>query len=234
MHFGMTVENFFKFVIENMFAMQEPTWWYNLLLFLNEYMKYHDFLLLSIPITADIFVFFYPILLVTLYLIGFFKNKQYYKESSLWIFISGVVSMLCNIFIQFFCDKVRPNVLLWLDHEKIETVLHKFLPQSSFPSDHAAMSMGIAVWIILWWIKNKDKKFIYIWIVFVLFSLVMWLSRIMIGVHWPTDIMAWLIVWILVPVILFQKNIYEILRKFLILPLIDLQKFIWKLFGVKY
>lgn len=230
----MTIKKIFKFVIKNMFAMQEPTWWYNLLLFLNEYMKYNDFLLLSIPITADIFVFFYPILLVVLYLIGLFKNIQYYKESALWIFWSWVISMLFNIFIQFFCDKVRPNILLWLDHEKIETVLHKFLPQSSFPSDHAAMSMGIAISIILWWIKNKDKKFIYIWIAFVLCSLVMWFSRIMIGVHWPTDIIAWIIVGILVPLILFQKNIYEIIRKILVLPLIALQKFIWKLFGVKY
>jgi membrane-associated phospholipid phosphatase len=213
-----------------MFTMQEPTWWYNLLLFLNEYMKYHDFLLLSIPITADIFVFFYPILLVILYLIGLFKNKQYYKESSLWIFWSWVISMLFNIFIQFFCDKVRPNILLWLDHDKIETVLHKFLPQSSFPSDHAAMSMGIAVWIMLWWLRNKDKKFIYIWIVFLLFSLIMWFSRVMVWVHRPTDIIAWIIVGTLIPLILFQKDVYEILRKILILPLINLQKIIWKLF----
>jgi membrane-associated phospholipid phosphatase len=217
-----------------MFTMQEPVWWYNLLLFLNEYMKYHNFLLISIPITADVFVFFYPVLLVILYLVGLFKNKDYYKESALWIFWSWVLSMLFNIVVQFFCDKVRPNILLWLEYEKIETILHKFLPQSSFPSDHAAMSMGIAVWIILWWTRNKDKKFIYIWIVFVLFSLIMWVSRVMVGVHRPTDIIAWSIIWILIPVILFQKNIYKFFKKILIIPLINLQKTIWKLFGVKY
>lgn len=217
-----------------MFTMQEPVWWYNLLLFLNEYMKYHNFLLISIPITADVFVFFYPVLLVILYLVGLFKNKDYYKESALWIFWSWVLSMLFNIVVQFFCDKVRPNILLWLEYEKIETILHKFLPQSSFPSDHAAMSMGIAVWIILWWTRNKDKKFIYIWIVFVLFSLITWVSRVMIGVHRPTDIIAWSIIWILIPVILFQKNIYKFFKKILIIPLINLQKTIWKLFGVKY
>lgn len=217
-----------------MFTMQEPVWWYNLLLFLNEYMKYHNFLLISIPITADVFVFFYPVLLVILYFVGLFKNKDYYKESALWIFWSWVLSMLFNIVVQFFCDKVRPNILLWLEYEKIETILHKFLPQSSFPSDHAAMSMGIAVWIILWWTRNKDKKFIYIWIVFVLFSLITWVSRVMVGVHRPTDIIAWSIIWILIPVILFQKNIYKFFKKILIIPLINLQKTIWKLFGVKY
>lgn len=217
-----------------MFTMQEPVWWYNLLLFLNEYMKYHNFLLISIPITADVFVFFYPVLLVILYLVGLFKNKDYYKESALWIFWSWVLSMLFNIVVQFFCDKVRPNILLWLEYEKIETILHKFLPQSSFPSDHAAMSMGIAVWIILWWTRNKDKKFIYMWIVFILFSLIMWVSRVMVGVHRPTDIVAWSIIWILIPVILFQKNIYKFFKKILIIPLINLQKTIWKLFGVKY
>ncbi|HPC34537.1 MAG TPA: phosphatase PAP2 family protein [Candidatus Absconditabacterales bacterium] len=214
--------------------MQEPVWGYNLLLFLNEYMKYHNFLLISIPITADVFVFFYPVLLVILYLVGLFKNKDYYKESALWIFWSGVLSMLFNIVVQFFCDKVRPNILLGLEYEKIETILHKFLPQSSFPSDHVAMSMGIAVGIILWGTRNKDKKFIYMGIVFVLFSLITGVSRVMVGVHRPTDIIAGSIIGILIPVILFQKNIYKFFKKILIIPLINLQKTIWKLFGVKY
>ena len=197
-------------------------------------MKYHNFLLSTIPLTADMFVFFYPIFLIVLYVVWLKQNKNSYKESSLWIFYSWIFSIILNIIIQFICNKIRPNILLWLDYEKVETILHKFLPQSSFPSDHSAISMGIAIWTILWWIRNKDKKFIWIWIIFVIFALIMWFSRVMIWVHWPTDVIAWFVVWVLVPIILFQKNIYAILKKLLIIPLINLQRWIWKLLWVKY
>ncbi len=168
--------------------------------------------------------------LVILYIVGIIKKWDYYKESALWIFWSGIWSMLFNIFLQFFFYKVRPNVLLWLDYEKIETVLHKFLPESSFPSDHAAMSFGIAMGSIFWGIRNKDKKFVWIGGIFLIFGLIMWFSRVMIWVHWPTDIIAWFIVWILVPIVLFQKPIYKVLKKILINPIINLQKWVWKLF----
>lgn len=213
-----------------MIAMQEPMWWENMLLFLNEYMKYNDFLLWLIPLTADVFVFLYPLYLIILYIVWIYKKWNYYKESALWIFWSGILSMLFNIFLQFFFDKVRPNILLWLDYDKIETVLHKFLPESSFPSDHAAVSFGIAMWSLLWGIRNKDKKFVWIWVIFLFFGLIMWISRIIVWVHWPTDIIAGFIVWILIPIILFQKSIYRILKKILITPVINIQKFIWKLF----
>ena len=204
-----------------MIIMQEPIRWQNILLFLNEYMKYHNFLLSTIPLTADMFVFFYPIFLIVLYVVWLKQNKNSYKESSLWIFYSWIFSIILNIIIQFICNKIRPNILLWLDYEKVETILHKFLPQSSFPSDHSAISMGIAIWTILWWIRNKDKKFIWIWIIFVIFALIMWFSRVMIWVHWPTDVIAWFVVWVLVPIILFQKNIYAILKKLLIIMVLN-------------
>lgn len=218
-----------------MFPMQEPIRWHQLLLFLNDYMKYHDFLLRTIPITADIFVFFYPFLLVIIYIIWLKKNSSYYKESALWIFWSGIFSVAINVFIQFFCSKLRPNIFLWLDYEKTETILHKILPSSSFPSDHSAISMWIALWLLLWWIRNKDKKYIFLWIIFILFALIMWVSRVAITVHWPTDVIAWFIVWIAVPLILFQKNIYKYVQKIFITPLINFQKFLWsKVFCVKY
>jgi len=216
-----------------MFPLQEPSRWINVITSLNEYMKYHDFLLKVIPITADIFVFLFPILLIIIYIIWLFKNNDKIKESALRVFWSAIITSIINICTQFFFDKSRPSVLLF-DQEETETILHKFLPNSSFPSDHAAMSMWFAMWLLIRWIKQKDKKYTWLWIIFLIFALIMWISRIMVWVHRPTDIIWWFAIWIIVPLILSSNWIYKLLKKILITPIISLQKRIRKLFWAKY
>ena len=216
-----------------MFPLQEPSRWINLVTSLNEYMKYHDFLLKVIPITADIFVFFFPILLIIIYIIWLRKNNDKIKESALRTFWSAIITAIINICTQFFFNKSRPSFLLF-GQEESETILHKFLPNSSFPSDHAAMSMWFAMWLLIRWIKQKDKKYTCLWIIFLIFSLIMWFSRIMVWVHRPTDIIWWFLIWIIVPLILSSNRLYKLLKKILITPIISFQKRIWKLFGVKY
>lgn len=215
-----------------MFTLQEPSRWINLVTTLNEYMKYHDFLLKVIPITADIFVFLFPILLVIIYIIWLFKKSDKIKESALRVFWSAIITSVINVCIQFFFTKSRPTMMLFWHEE--ETILHKFLPNSSFPSDHAAMSMGFALWLLIRWIKQKDKKYTWLWILFLIFSLIMWFSRIMVWVHRPTDIIWWFAVWIIVPLILSSNWIYRLLKRVLITPIISFQKWIWKLFWAKY
>lgn len=210
-----------------MFPLQEPTRWINLVTTLNEYMKYHDFLLKVVPITADIFVFLFPILLITIYIIGIVKKNDKTKESALRVFWSAIITAIINICSQSFFDKARPSVLLF-GQEETETILHKFLPNSSFPSDHAAMSMWFAIWLLIRWIKQKDKKYTWLWIIFLIFSLTMWFSRTMVWVHRPTDIIWWFLVWIIIPIILSSNWIYKLLKKILINPLIKLQKLIIK------
>lgn len=210
-----------------MFPLQEPMRWINLVTTRNEYMKYHDFLLVTVPITADVFVFLFPILLVVLYIIWLVKKNDKIKESALWVFWSAIITSVVNICVQFFFEKLRPSVLLFGDNSA-ETILHKFLPNSSFPSDHAAMSMWFAMWLFLWWIKNKDKKYTWLGIIFLIFSLIMWFSRVIVWVHWPTDILWWFLIWIIIPLILSGNGIYKLLKKILIDPFIKLQKLIIK------
>ena len=214
-----------------MFPLQEPTRWINIITQLNEYMKYHDFLLKIIPITADIFVFLFPILLIIIYIIWLSKNSDKIKESALRVFWSAIITSTINICIQFFFTKSRPTMMLW-GHEE-ETILHKFLPNSSFPSDHAAMSMGFAMWLLIRWIKNKDKTYTRLWIIFTIFAIITWFSRVMVWVHRPTDILWWFAVWIIVPLILSNSLIYKLLKKLLISPIISFQKRIRKLFWAK-
>jgi membrane-associated phospholipid phosphatase len=71
---------------------------------------------------------------------------------------------------------------------KKETILHKFMPSSSFPSDHAALTMAIAMMSLFRGIKNKDKKFLRFGGILIIFSLITSFARISSGVHRPTDI----------------------------------------------
>lgn len=214
-----------------MFPLQEPLRWINLVVSLNEYMKYHNFLLKVIPITADIFVFLFPILLVTLYIIWLCKKSDKIKESALRVFWSAIITSIINICIQFFFTKSRPTMMLFWHEE--ETMLHKFLPNSSFPSDHAAMSMWFALGLLIRWIRNKDKTYIRLWILFLIFAIITGVSRIMVWVHRPTDILWWFAVWIIVPLVLSLWPVYNLLKKILIDPLIKFQNWVRWLFSKK-
>ncbi|MEI6775179.1 MAG: hypothetical protein WCL18_10860 [bacterium] len=55
---------------------------------------------------------------------------------------------------------------------KNETILNTFMPTSSFPSDHAAVTMGIAMMSLFRGIKNKDKKFLRFGGILIMFSLI--------------------------------------------------------------
>jgi membrane-associated phospholipid phosphatase len=197
-----------------MFHIVEPQWWINLLMSLNAWMMSSPTLIYWIPKLADLFVFVYPLFLVLLYFrrpisrlrgwsVETLKRwNEYYKISALFIAFSVLVTVVVNLLIQYVFDKVRPDVVLWLLDNKTESILHRFLPSSSFPSDHAAVSMSIAMATLLWGITKKDRRFVRISIPLFAFSLIMSFCRIMGGIHWPTDIIAGSIIWIVVPLIL--------------------------------
>ena len=99
-----------------------------------------------------------------------------------------MLAAIVNVLVQYFFDKARPNVVLGLADLKHETILHNFLPSSSFPSDHAAVSMAIAMSSLLRGIQKKDKKYIRFGGILIVFSLITSFARVTTAVHWITDV----------------------------------------------
>jgi membrane-associated phospholipid phosphatase len=205
-------ENEIIYLIKNhMIELIEPKRWVDLVNFLYKLMISNEILSVLTPILADIFVFSYPIYLLSLYIWWWYKKNRETKIAALIIWANVAISVIINISIQFFVQKNRPNVVLWLG-ESHETVLHKFLPNSSFPSDHAAVSMSIAIASILRGIIYKDKKFIRFWVVGIIFSIIMCGARITTAVHRPTDIIWGMLVGIVVPLILILPRPHKQLK----------------------
>ena len=101
------------------------------------------------PVFADVFVVIYPIFLISIYLYAIIKEKPIVKQGAVYVFFATFLAVLFNIGIQCFFYKERPIVVL-NQVEAEETLLHDILPTSSFPSDHAVVSMTFAMATLLW------------------------------------------------------------------------------------
>ena len=209
----------------------EPSWWMDILNWWIDIQSKYGWIANLAPTFADIFVFAYPIFLVLIYLYAMIKKKVQIKQWAIYICIATFIAVLLNIWIQTFFYKERPIVVL-NQVEMEETLLHDILPTSSFPSDHAVVSMAFAVATLLWWIYNRKKFFTCFGVLFILISLVMTSCRILTLVHWPTDIFAWLFLWVLVPLILMIRPIRYALIRNVINPIIRFEQwFIGTLFN---
>lgn len=185
------------------------------------------------PTFADIFVVIYPIFLISIYLYAILKKKTQFKQGAIYICVATLIGVLINIWIQTFFYKERPNVVL-NQVQTEETLLHDILPTSSFPSDHAVVSMSVAIATLLWWLYTKKKIFTRSGAFFIIISLIMTLCRILTLVHWPTDIIAWIFLWALVPCILMIRPIRYALIKYIINPIIRFEQWlVWTIFKYK-
>jgi len=211
----------------------EPSWWMDILNWWINIQSKYEWIANLAPTFADVFVFAYPVFLVLVYLYAIIKKKSLFKQGAIYICIATFVAVLINIWIHTFFYKERPIVAL-NQVEVEETLLHEILPVSSFPSDHAVVSMSFAIATLLWWIYNRKKFFTRSGVLFIMVSLVMTLCRILTLVHWPSDILAWLWLGILVPFILMIRPIRYALLRYVINPIIRFEQwFIRTLFNVK-
>lgn len=110
-----------------------------------------DVLVFRTPLVADVFVFVYPVYLVILYLYGVYHRHTAYKTLALYTGLSTFFAVCVNILIQSFVMKERPDVALSIiDSSRDSLLLNEYLPTSTFPSDHAGVSMAIAMATLAW------------------------------------------------------------------------------------
>jgi len=177
----------------------------NLLIYLNSLMN-NKFIEKIALIFADTPIFFLPIFLVFMWVFYTYKQKNIdWKKKLLFIFYSCVIVIIINYVIKAFVDIERPETVL----EGVWKLLLDHIPDASFPSDHAWVWLAFLTSLFLAWYKK-------IWLLFLAPAILMVVSRIIVWVHWPFDIVIWSIVWILSAFISFK-----ILRNFIIFDKIN-------------
>jgi len=165
-----------------------------------------DFLVLL----AKWLIFLIPLLLLLLW----FYKKNY--QNLLRATFSGLFGwMIINRFISYFFYRPRPFS---------ESLLGKkeflFLrPDYSFPSDHATFLSGITFSFLLF----KEKK---LFIIFLAVTILISLSRFLVGVHYLSDILAGWLVGLISAFIV--KSIDDLFEKYLYSHIIWVYKMIFR------
>ena len=173
----------------------------NLLFYFNSF-AINPVVKAMVIIFADLPIFFLPIFLVW-YWIYYTKTRESNKKGNLlFIFYSTVIAIVINMIIQKFIYIQRPLAFLWA---KAHFILNH-IPDASFPSDHASVWFAFLVSLYLFGYKKIYYYFLPI-------VLVMLLSRVIAWVHWPFDIVAWIIVWIVSAYIVYMMKNLGFIKK---------------------
>lgn len=173
----------------------------------NETLQFDNSLLLAINSTATPAVnswivaltdlggiYGVPVISVGMALLFFIRNRPG-RATKLLVIVGGAV--IINLIMKAFFERSRPE--LW-DRLVVE---HSF----SFPSGHAMVSMALAGGVVyaLWRTKYRRLSII----IGLIYVLLIGYSRLYLGVHYPTDVLAgWLVgvAWVILVVVIFDKS----------------------------
>ena len=167
--------------------------------YLNNLTK-NDFFWDIIFLFADFPIFIIPIFLLIFWLLNLKDIKI--KQNLLNIFYSSCLTTFFAIIIQHIYFVERPMSAL----KNAWNLILSQLPNASFPSDHAWVSASFLAALYLFWYKNYFFAFLP-------FFIIMNLSRIAWWVHWFSDIIWWIVLWILSSIIIYKFRNSKIITK---------------------
>ena len=147
-----------------------------------------------ISLLADIPIFFLPIFLWWMWLYYTFWNQESDERMTLLhIFYACVIGMILSFIMKQFIDIERPESYI----ESTRDMILWKIPEKSFPSDHATISFAFTTSLFF-------TRFYKIGYIFLPLIVIMNISRIIVGVHWPLDIIAGSFLWAFSAIIFFR------------------------------
>lgn len=162
---------------------------------LNNFAGHNPFFDAFFSFIAQYALEIYALLFIAIWLT--LPKKQGKQRHALIVMVfTGVLALLINLLISHIWFRSRPFVML-SKGQFTQLIPHSV--DASFPSDHASGSFGFAA--ASW---GKSPKWISY--CFTIFAVLVGLSRIYCGVHWPTDIIASLLVGVLSSKVVWRFN----------------------------
>lgn len=145
---------------------------------------------------------YFEYILIFCFVFFLIKNFKKYWPMVIQAFLAAILARLVFVeLIRFLLPRERPfledNVNLLLTHS----------PTSSFPSGHASFYFALATVVYFY---NKKSGFLFFLVAFLISF-----ARVFVGVHWPSDILAGVVVGIFAGLltILFFRQFFPTLLK---------------------